>query len=720
MSDFNEKESLPAASSEANLLRSHYEAVLQDQESKARKRSGAQYWSSGNTNVGEDELAAVDFARAVLADPAAFASLEALELAIMAIRARYVRVFPDLDGFGGSTFYDIVRGVRGRVGSDRTDFPEEPDDFPTSLDDTQSAETSDAFEISQLVDDSLFHARVLRNRNENLLAFDFLQLHVIAVALQISRNRAALSDSDVLLMARRLKEAQSFAFYLTVEGRFPKLIYNSIYRYITGTSFLLTFIQEGSRNADSYPPGKFKIPFRPLALDHTIAAATLEERKSDPAAGESDEGSTHLSGFLLATRLEEIASSADAEFLHGMFVDVLENVSPDWDDTTILHYVRVAAPLSENGRAKFGPLQFDQNEILACFVLRVDAADGGLVTTVALLDRYEYVAPILMNTREAAIAFVGGDKESFRDGIVELAGALLNPLVPLIVDCPTIVVIAEGIMSAVPFSGLPVRLSKDSDPTFLVQTHCVINAISPRSLLRSRPSRIAVSGNGVAVFNPDFNARSDDAATSIAPIFEQLPETEAEGKQLSSRYDWKSISGADATAQQLSDSLSSFSIVHIASHGDSALSNLERDSALAKNSPSRFSELYEEAQRGSFIACAGANVQVDARLTCADLAQMDLRNVDLAYLSLCLGAVGDAFAGETSFSLSRSFVSSGAKCVISSSFPVADVEARDFALEYYSRLKEAVTAVDSLRLTQMQFIEEKRNWLDWAGYQIWV
>jgi CHAT domain-containing protein len=111
----------------------------------------------------------------------------------------------------------------------------------------------------------------------------------------------------------------------------------------------------------------------------------------------------------------------------------------------------------------------------------------------------------------------------------------------------------------------------------------------------------------------------------------------------------------------------------------------------------------------SGLALAGANREPkpgedDGILTALEVAELDLRKVDLAVLSACETGLGETAGGEGLLGLQRAFQVSGARTVVASLWKVDDKWTRSLMERFYENLWQK-------KMTKLQALREAQRWV---------
>jgi len=112
------------------------------------------------------------------------------------------------------------------------------------------------------------------------------------------------------------------------------------------------------------------------------------------------------------------------------------------------------------------------------------------------------------------------------------------------------------------------------------------------------------------------------------------------------------------------------------------------------------------------LVLAGANRRAEAGeddgvLTALEVAELDLRGVDLAVLSACQTGLGQAVGGEGLVSLQRAFQVAGARSVMASLWSVDDEATRRLMERFYENLwQKKMPKLEALRAAQLWMLKE--------------
>jgi CHAT domain-containing protein/tetratricopeptide (TPR) repeat protein len=313
---------------------------------------------------------------------------------------------------------------------------------------------------------------------------------------------------------------------------------------------------------------------------------------------------------------------------------------------------------------------------------------------------------------------------------IAVSRVLLGPVADQL-GAARVVVVADGVLEALPFAALPdPRRSQDVAVVPLVQGHEVVHLPSASTLALIRGGQPAGKpwGKEVLVFaDPVFeaddprvqpserHARAARPQASTTTSERSLRSVEGTGPQVLSRLIGSGqearriaalTSGAELrlgfqanVTSALDPAVGDHRIVHFATH---AIVDNERPE-LSGIALSLFDE--RGTAREGFV-----------RLY--DVYNMKLP-VDLVVLSGCSSAMGKRVAGEGLISLVRGFMYAGARLVLASLWKVDDEATSELMARFYQAMwKEGLQPAAALRAAQLELMSQRR-WRHpfyWAGF----
>jgi CHAT domain-containing protein len=183
-----------------------------------------------------------------------------------------------------------------------------------------------------------------------------------------------------------------------------------------------------------------------------------------------------------------------------------------------------------------------------------------------------------------------------------------------------------------------------------------------------------------------------DRANALGP----LPYAEREGRKVLRRLggSGRLESGEEASEHFLkSEDLSSFSILHLASHA-----------VVNPTKPGR-----------SAVMLAAGSQDEDGFLRPSEIAELEGLEGKLVVLSACDTAAGSVLRGEGVLSLGRAFFEAGAQAVVASLWRLDDRLATKFFDDFYQHLRKGITVSQALAETQREWSRRGRPAAIWAG-----
>jgi CHAT domain-containing protein len=304
---------------------------------------------------------------------------------------------------------------------------------------------------------------------------------------------------------------------------------------------------------------------------------------------------------------------------------------------------------------------------------------------------------------------------------------VLAPLMPALASVDELVIVPDGLLHIVPFAAL-----RDARPSarYLVQDFDIAFVPALRHLeTRTSPApttATATAARALIVADPIYQDDDDRiamqriASTPKPAQFDDLirrngndPRTlrrltasarEANAIQrilVGARVDL--LAGTQATREELlARNLAAYRYIHIAAHG-----------AIDTEIP----------QLSSLVLGAhGVNGRVaNQRVWIDDLLHQTF-TADVVVLSACETSLGPVFSGEGPLSLRYAVLARGARSVVSTLWPVADVITADLMTEMYGELRNRVQTDKALAVAMRRLLERRPS-LDpalWAPYTTYV
>lgn len=309
------------------------------------------------------------------------------------------------------------------------------------------------------------------------------------------------------------------------------------------------------------------------------------------------------------------------------------------------------------------------------------------------------------------------------DDILALAGKLRklvwDKVQPALAKRRRIWVSTDGSLNGVPFGGL------SHGRRFLVEDFTFAYVPNGAALLR-RPAatppparRESLLIGGVRYGSRDktnkrSRSRGSGCGIQSRPSYQYLPGTKRETDSVVGLFGKgakvKTLTGNSADEETVKRLLPESRIVHMATHGFFARpcgENSSVENETASNPLVR-----------SGIVLAGANgtrgaLVVDGEdgvLTAEEVAELDLRAVDLAVLSACETGLGDIRDGEGVLGLRWAFHIAGAHALVMSLWQVPDEQTRQLMIAFYKHIqgKKKLDAASALRAAQLKMLRARR------------
>lgn len=177
------------------------------------------------------------------------------------------------------------------------------------------------------------------------------------------------------------------------------------------------------------------------------------------------------------------------------------------------------------------------------------------------------------------------------------------------------------------------------------------------------------------------------------------------------------MSGSNATKSRFTELAPRSRFLHLATHGFFAPENMKSALTTSGSDKNPGMELMGESRVTGFhpgllsgIVFAGANQTVDAQrgdssvLTATEVAELDLRGVELAVLSACETGLGQVAGGEGVLGLQRAFQIAGAGATVTSLWKVDDGATQVLMSRFYGNLWDK-------KLSKLEALREAQLWM---------
>lgn len=173
------------------------------------------------------------------------------------------------------------------------------------------------------------------------------------------------------------------------------------------------------------------------------------------------------------------------------------------------------------------------------------------------------------------------------------------------------------------------------------------------------------------------------------------------------------------------------SLIHISTHGfyydEDEAENKAKHMRMMLMGENRPTNIEDQSLLRCGLCFAGANQaftgdslpadgQDDGILNALEIAQTDLRGLDLVVLSACQTALGDIIVGQGVFGLQRGFKKAGANSILMSLWEVDDEVTSKFMIEFYRQWTSGKTKMEALKMAQSVIKQEYQDPRHWAAF----
>ena len=234
-------------------------------------------------------------------------------------------------------------------------------------------------------------------------------------------------------------------------------------------------------------------------------------------------------------------------------------------------------------------------------------------------------------------------------------------------DEAEIIIVPDRYFFKVPFAALQDENGKYLSESFKIR---IVPSLTALKLIHDSPSDYHSQTGVLTVGDPDVGVVLYRGDVYKPP---RLPFAEMEAEMITQLLGAKTLVGKQATKQAVLQSISSFSLVHFAAHG-----NVERGEIALAPSPASKTPPEEK----------------DYLLTIRDISEVRLR-AKLVVLSCCHSARGHIKA-EGAVGIARAFLGSGARSVLVALWAIEDKATKHFMSRFYEHLVLGESASESL------------------------
>jgi CHAT domain-containing protein len=321
------------------------------------------------------------------------------------------------------------------------------------------------------------------------------------------------------------------------------------------------------------------------------------------------------------------------------------------------------------------------------------------ITSVELPPRAEIVS--LTNNLRRVITDAYAGRRDLVNAASSLTDAILAPITDQL-ENKRLLIVSDGILQTIPFSVLATPGQSKYAP--LLVNYEIVH--SPSSSLigtvrQFHPNRPQPANTLAVIANPVFGGENDTRtaddprrSSCYDSTPNPLPGTATEAEALTALTPSSETLVAlefDAKRQLvLSDTLSNYRIVHLATHGC-------------------FDEQNPGLSALAFSLVDEAGNAIDGYLRLHDIYNLNLP-ADLVVLSACQTAIGDNIRGEGVVGLTRGFFQAGTSRLVASLWSVADDSTAHLMQQFYRNyLDEGMTSAQALRSAQLQMWQDETN-----------
>ena len=302
----------------------------------------------------------------------------------------------------------------------------------------------------------------------------------------------------------------------------------------------------------------------------------------------------------------------------------------------------------------------------------------------------------------------------------ELSVLIFQPLIENLNDNDTLFISPDSELNRVPFAAL----SEFENKIFINEKYNIRLLTTGRELIDLKKDYKISKTKPLIVANPKFDLEdkenfnnktfikiNDQLRSKLLnnQIWESLPGTELEGKEINKLTRGELLIGDKATAYNIQNKNQS-KLIHIASHAYYLDNSMEYNPLLK-----------------SGIVLAGANNpdfnnEDDGYLTALEISKLDWKDSELVVISACESGLGDIKSGEGVYGIKRAIAVAGARSSLLSLWKVNDIATAAFMKSFYSKLIKNNGRAKSLAETQEEFrrhsVKAWRHPNVWAAFQL--
>ncbi len=246
---------------------------------------------------------------------------------------------------------------------------------------------------------------------------------------------------------------------------------------------------------------------------------------------------------------------------------------------------------------------------------------------------------------------------------------------------------------------IPMGLLLDDDGAFLLTKYQISYGVSPDLKYAENRSLLTFSENQFLGFAPDFKAsRANSPVDIVRNELNQLPGAKAEIETIKQFFDGSTFIGEKATESNFIEKVSSFDIIHLATH------------AIVDDA---------DPDRSRLIFNISTDSTNDGYLHVAEIYDMDLK-AKLVTLSACNTGFGQIRKGEGVISLSHAFAYNGVPATLVSLWPASDKSTPVIMKYFYENLSKGQDKDVALGNAQKSYLQtakgKARHPFYWGGF----
>ena len=325
------------------------------------------------------------------------------------------------------------------------------------------------------------------------------------------------------------------------------------------------------------------------------------------------------------------------------------------------------------------PIRLRTIDVNTCFVDKVFVRYVDEIFGTEIVRQFHTLSPeqcedrswFSSNTKEDSLAAARLVEDENKDQqpiptLSECYNMIIAPVAEFL-DEAEIIIVPDRYFFKVPFTALQDDSGKYLSESFKIR---IVPSLTTLKLIHDCPSDYHSQTGVLIVGDPDVGEVLYRGDLFKPP---RLPFAEMEAEMITQLLRAKSLVGRQATKQAVLQSISSFSLVHFAAHG-----NAERGEIALAPSPASKTPPEEK----------------DYLLTIRDISKIRLR-AKLVVLSCCHSACGHIKA-EGAVGIARAFLGSGARSVLVALWAIEDKATKHFMSRFYEHLVLGESASESL------------------------